>query len=215
MKAKLADVLISCLLLLSTRAFTQLYISDLAQYGSLLGTISSCDDCFEEITFTGVGQSIELFRTSYTSMFPSSNGLVSFGSGFSGFSPQPLDTQTFGVLIAGLFTDLDARPGRSNIYLNNATPGQLVITWENLSRFSQDATNNNLQLVIRSDQFAVPPGEGQIGFFYGNIETGSTATGGFGDGLAAVNAGEVSLFSSPASDQSNCNDPAKTAQLSG
>ncbi len=203
MKSRLALVLFSWLLLANTKAFAQFYISDPMDYGTLLGTISSCDDCAEEIVFTGAGQSIELFGTTYTSMFPSSNGLVAFGSGFTGFSPQPLDTQTFRVMIAGLFTDLDARPARSNVYLNDTTAGQLVITWVDMSRFPQDATNNNFQLVIRSDQFVVPAGEGQIGFFYGTIETASSATGGFGDGLADVNDGEVSLFNGPASDQSN------------
>ena len=49
----------------------------------------------------------------------------------------------------------------------------------------------------------MPAGEGQIGFFYGTIETSSNASGGFGDGLLDANPGEVALFSGPASDQSN------------
>ena len=49
--------------------------------------------------------------------------------------------------------------------------------------------------MIRSDQFLLAPGEGQIGFFYGLITDPSSTSAGFGDGLAAVNPGEVAFLS--------------------
>ena len=179
-----------------------LYINDPAEFGTRLDIVSVCDDCYEEVSFTGVDQSFEFFGNTYSTAFVTSNGIVSFGSGYSGFSPQPLDTQEFVPMIAGLFTDLDARPVRSNIYLNDSTPGQLVITWENMSTFSQDSTNSTFQVVIRSDQFTVPAGEGKIGFFFGEIESPRDASGGFGDGLPESNPGEISLFFGPATEQS-------------
>ena len=179
----------------SSQVFAALYITNPTDFGTPLATISSCDDCAEEISFPGTGQSVNFYGTTYSAMWPSSNGLIAFGSGYTGYTPQPIDEQTFRPMIAGLFTDLDARPPRSTVYLNNATPGQVVITWQTMSRFSQDSTNSTFQLVVRSDQFSIPAGEGQIGLFYGSIDTPSISSAGFGDGLAAVNEGEVALFS--------------------
>lgn len=187
------------LLFVTTLSHAQLYISDPAQYGTALFPISSCDDCNQEVLFSGTGQSLTFFGTVYSSLFVASNGFLTFGTSYSGYNPEPLDTQGFAPMIAGLFTDLDTRPARSNIYLNDATPGQVVITWENVSTFNQDSTNSTFQLVVRSDQFSVPGGEGRIGFFYGEVGSPRNVTAGFGDGLAAVNPGEVSLFTGPAS----------------
>lgn len=59
---------------------------------------------------------------------------------------------------------------------------------------------------FKRDQYAVPGGEGQIGFFYNSITDNNTASAGFGDGLSSVNPGEVSFFDgAPASQLSNSN----------
>lgn len=179
-------------------AFAALYT---ASYGAAQPTSSNCDDCFDgPVAFPGVGQSIAFFGSTYSDLFVGSNGYVTFGAGATSFSPSPLNTQTVGKMIAGEFTDLDSRSdASSNVYVNNATPGQLIVTWVQMGHFSTDYTvRSTFQLVIRSDQFAVPPGEGQIGFFFDTITDSATASAGFGDGLAAINPGEQSIYSGPA-----------------
>jgi hypothetical protein len=103
-------------------------------------------------------------------------------------------------MIAGLFTDLDSRnDAGSNIWVNNATLGQLIVTWEGMGHFSQNySVRSTFQVVVRSDQYVVAPGEGQVGFFYGSMTDGSTSSAGFGDGLSAVNPGEVAFHTQSA-----------------
>lgn len=166
-----------------------------ASFGNVLGNSSNCDDCFDGPVSLGAGQTINFFGGNYGALFVGSNGYVTFDAGATTFSPSPLDTQTVGKMIAGLFTDLDSRSdAASNVYFDDSVLGQLVVTWSQMGHFSQNyGVRSTFQLVIRSDQFAVASGEGQIGFFYDSVTDGSTASAGFGDGLAAVNPGEVAF----------------------
>lgn len=169
-----------------------------ASLGSVLSGPSDCDDCNTgPINFAGSGQSIDFFGATYAGLYVGSNGYVTFGAGANSFSPQALDTQGVGKMIAGLFTDLDSRnDALSQVFANTSTAGQIVVTWSQMGHFSQNySLRSTFQLVIRSDQFAVGAGEGQIGFFYDSITDNQIASAGFGDGLAAVNAGEVAFAS--------------------
>lgn len=187
-------------------ALAALYQPNPANWGALLGNSSDCDDCFDgPIAFPGVGQSLNLFGGTYSDLYVGSNGYVTFGAGATQYTPSPLNVQTVGKMIAGLFTDLDSRSdANSNVYVNTSTPGQIIVTYQQFGHFSLNyAVRSTFQIVIRSDQFVVPPGEGRIGFFYDSITDGDTAAAGFGDGLAAVNPGEVAFYSGPASGLSN------------
>ncbi len=193
-------------LFLPAVAQAQLYIANPANFGSVLTGPSDCDDCFAgPIAFPGAGQSLNFFGTSYTGVFVGSNGYVTLGAGATSFTSQPLNTQTIGPMIAGLFTDLDSRSdAASQVFVNTATPGQIVVTWADMGHFATNYTvRSTFQLVIRSEQFVVPPGEGRVGFFYGSITDANTSSAGFGDGLAAVNPGEVAFFSGPGTGLSN------------
>ncbi|RYF05371.1 MAG: PEP-CTERM sorting domain-containing protein, partial [Oxalobacteraceae bacterium] len=144
---------------------------------------------------SGTGQSINFFGKNYTSLYVSSNGYVTFGTPRTSFTPVPLDTQPLSPMIAALYSDLDTRgDNASNIYVNAATAGELVITWENVGIFPLNYNQRNtFQIIVRSDQFAVPSGSGQIGVYYGDIATASMISAGFGDGLESVSPGEKSF----------------------
>jgi hypothetical protein len=133
--------------------------------------------------------------------------VLTFGSGQTEYSPVPLDQQNLAPMIAAAFTDLDSRnDASSEVYVNNGTPGQIVATWVSMGHFSQNyGVRSTFQIVVRSSQFAVPSGEGQIGFCYGTVTDGATATAGFGDGLAAVNTGEVAFHNGALSALNNSN----------
>lgn len=169
-----------------------------SNYGTLLTGPSNCDDCYAgPIAFSGVGQSIKFFGTSYDSLYVGSNGYVTFGSGQSSFSTAPLDTQNVAPMIAAFYTDLDSRgDDASNVYVNTLTNGEIVATWEMMGHFNQNySVRSTFQLVIRSDQASVPSDQGRIGFFYGDISDDRSVAAGFGDGLSTVNEGEVAFAS--------------------
>jgi hypothetical protein len=201
MKRLLHGVLFAFSLALAgaTPAVAALYTTS---YGTLQPTSSDCDDCFDgPVAFPGTAQSINFFGTTYGSLFVGSNGYVTFGTGASNYTSVPLNIQTVAPMIAGEFTDLDSRSdASSNVYVNNSTPGQLIITWENMGHYSINySVRSTFQLVVRTDQFGpIPSGEGQIGFFFSTITDSATASAGFGDGLAAINPGEVSIYSGAA-----------------
>lgn len=206
MKRLLHGVLIALLLALAgaTPAVAALYTTS---YGTLQPTSSDCDDCFDgPVAFPGTTQSINFFGTTYGSLYVGSNGYVTFGAGATSYTSSPLNTQAIAPMIAGEYTDLDSRSdAASNVYVNNSTPGQLIITWESMGHYPTNySVRSTFQLVVRSDQFGpIPSGEGQIGFFFSTITDSSTASAGFGDGLPAINPGEVSIYSGAASSFSN------------
>ena len=175
-------------------------------YGTLLTGVSNCDDCFEsQIDFSGASQNINFFGSVYSGVFVSPNGYVTFGAGSGSYTPTALDVQIIGPMIAGQYTDLDSRSdAASNVYINTSTPGELIVTWENMGHYPLNYTvRSTFQLVIRSSQFLVPQGQGQIGFFFGSITDTARAAAGFGDGLSTRNLGEQSLYDGPANAYSN------------
>jgi len=196
MKKILAPLMVAAALMAGhTSSQATLYTTS---YGVNAGSPSDCDDCYSGAwNFSGTGQTINYFGTTYSGAFVGSNGYLTFGAGNSTFSPQPLNTQTIAPMIAGLFTDLDSRSdAASNVYIDTSVIGQIVATWVQMGHFNVNYNvRSTFQIVLRSDQYAISSGEGQIGFFYDTVTDTSSASAGFGDGQAAVNPGEVAFQS--------------------
>lgn len=154
-----------------------------------------------------LGFNLDYFGQSYSQFFLNNNGSISFGNPFGTFTPEPLNTTTIAPTIAPYWADVDTRPSAGGNLFINASPDQLVVTWDKVGYFSRHTEQTaSFQLVLRGPNYPVPAGEGQIGFFYKEIEWetgdasggsggfgGVPATIGFGDGLFAINQGEVSL----------------------
>ena len=191
-----------------------LYDANPANFGTALAGPSDCDDCSDGPFAFGAGHSINFFGTTYTDLYVGSNGYVTFGAGASAFSPIPLDQQAARPMIAAVLSDLDSRSdATSQVFVNTSTPGQIVVTWFGMGHWPQNYTGRStFQLVIRSDQLTVPGGQGQIGFFYGTVADTRVAAAGFGDGLAAVNPGEVAFHNGPANE---LNDTHRWYNLNG
>lgn len=190
----------------SQAALAALFEANPANFGAPLTNTSNCDDCFDGPIAFGAGHSLEFFGTTYNDLYVSSNGYITFGSGASNWTSVPLDVQTIRPMIAGLFTDLDSRSdATSQVFANTATPGQIIVTWVGMGHCCTTyAVRSTFQLVIRSDQSTIPAGQGRIGFFYDSVTDTASASAGFGDGLAAVNPGEVAFHSlQPASALNN------------
>lgn len=193
-KLKLLAISMSTMLMFVHNTNAQLYTND---FGAPLITVSDCDDCFEgPVSFPG-GSSINFFGNNYNGLYISSNGYVTFGIGGTSYSADPLNIQSIAPMIAGSFTDLDSTSDApSLIYLNISTPHQLVVTYVELGHYDENySVRSTFQLVIRSSAYSVAAGEGQIGFFYGQVTDPAVTSAGFGDGLPTSNPGEVAIIS--------------------
>jgi len=146
----------------------------------------------------GLGFDVTFFGNTYNSLFINNNGNVSFGAGISAYIPSG-PTGAVAPIISPFFGDVDTRNTESGVVHYNLTADQLIVTWDNVGWYNSHGTpTNSFQLVLRSDGYTVPVGEGLIGFFYETMgwagtDTNTVAAAGFGDGAGNGNTIEGSL----------------------
>ncbi|HSH29079.1 MAG TPA: nidogen-like domain-containing protein [Thiohalobacter sp.] len=157
-----------------------------------------------------LGFNLDYFGSTYSSFYANNNGNISFGSGISAYTPDPLNTTSEAPSIAPYWADVDTRGAGSGVMHVRTMTDQIIVTWDGVGYYSShDDKLAYFQLVLRSSNYLIPPDEGQIGFFFKTVDWetgdasggsggfgGTEATVGFGDGLAAVNTGEISLAGS-------------------
>ena len=135
------------------------------------------------------------FGADYSSIYINNNGNITFNGGLATYTPAGPQGATQPV-IAPFFADVDTRvSGSGVVYVNQSIANETIITWDHVGYYgSTDGKLDTFQLVIRGAGYATPAGEGQIGFFYGdmNWETGTASggSGGFGGSPAAVGFGD-------------------------
>jgi len=137
------------------------------------------------------GYTLNFFGTNYTSLFANNNGNISFGDGISAFIPTG-PTGASSPVISPWFADVDTRGAASGVlHLRTDIPNETILTWDAVGYFgAHDDKLDSFQLVVRGPGYAVPTGEGTIGFFYKDMpwiatDTSTTAAVGFGDGAGA------------------------------
>lgn len=142
-----------------------------------------------------LGFALNFYGNTYTEFWVNNNGNISFNDGISSYTPSgPQGAPE--PIISPFFADVDTRnPASGLVYLRNDIPGQVIVTWDAVGYYRSHADLlNSFQLVLRGPGYSVPPGEGQIGFFYKTMqwETGdaSGGEGGFGGTPAAVGFGD-------------------------
>ena len=142
-----------------------------------------------------LGFSLSFFGNTYTSFYANNNGNITFTSGLASFTPTgPQGTSQ--PVISPFFADVDTRDLASGLMsLRNDILNEMIITWDHVGYFGAHGDLlNSFQLVLRGPGYAVPAGEGSIGFFYRDMqwETGdaSGGTGGFGGTPGAVGFGD-------------------------
>lgn len=137
--------------------------------------------------FLNLGFNVTFFGTTYSSLYINNNGNVSFGGGISAYVPTG-PTGASQPIISPFFGDVDTRNAASGVVHYSLGADQLIVTWDNVGYFGSHADRtDSFQLVLRSDGYTVPFGEGSIGFFYENMgwdatDTNTVAATGFGDG---------------------------------
>ena len=173
------------------QAHAALYTSN---FGNVVAEVSDCDDCASNAIAFGGGQTINYFGNIYSSLYISTNGYVTFDGPHTNFAADPVDMRTDIAAVVGFVTDLSTEgDAASSIFVNTTTLGQIIVTFDRVFHSGDTDSRSTFQLVIRSDQFDIPAGEGQIGFFYGDITDANLVSAGIGDGLAEINQGEVSF----------------------
>ena len=100
---------------------------------------------------------LNMFGTSYTQLYAGTNGYITFGNGFSGFSPQGIAGFTLAPMIAAQFDDLYVNQGARNVApgtgsgTSGGTSGlyyyadasKMVFTWDNVGLFSSASSSSS------------------------------------------------------------------------
>ncbi len=122
------------------------------------------------------GFSFDFYGETYTDLYVSSNGLLSFGAPESSFANSSLDTFPAVAVIAPLWDDLDSRSSGGATYWEvrgTADQQQLIVQWDQVDYFdSRDADPITFQMVLSEV-------DGSIQFNYLDLAGGNAArTGG-------------------------------------
>jgi len=133
------------------------------------------------------GFTFSFFGGNYTSFYANNNGNISFTQGNSGYVPNGPIGATIPT-ISIWFGDVDTRNALSGVLHLRQDTNQTILTWDHVGYFSaQGNLLNTFQMVVRGPDYAIPDGEGAIGFFWLDMpwevtQTSTTAAVGFGNG---------------------------------
>ena len=174
---------------IATRSITQTQLLTIA--ANVGGADGRNDDGFSgPISFGATFSGLNFFGTVYNEFWANNNGNISFGDGISSFTPTGLQGATQPV-ISPFFGDVDTRNSASGVMSlqthTSAAGDEVIITWPNVGFYdTQGNPLNTFQLVVREDDYVIPAGEGQFGFFWTNMgwEVGE-ASGGEPNGLCS------------------------------
>jgi len=140
---------------------------------------SSRQFTFDEFGQLGFDNGVNFFGNTYNGFFINNNGNITFGSSLSSFTPNPFP-QTNTPMIAPYWGDVDTRCGAcGNVYLGSPDANTMVVTWDSVGVYSQNASaTNTFQLVLidRGDQGL---GDFDVEFRYEDINwtSGSASSG--------------------------------------
>ncbi|HEX2958926.1 MAG TPA: C25 family cysteine peptidase [Chitinispirillaceae bacterium] len=120
--------------------------TDIVSTGTLLSSLSNCDDCY---TSAPIGFSFPFYGTPYSTMYVSTNGYITFGSGTSQYSNYALPGTNMPVnLIAGFFDDLSTGTS-GNVYYQNFS-SHTIVQFQNIGQLNGSG-RYTFQIVLWSD----------------------------------------------------------------
>lgn len=137
--------------------------------------------------FTGAG-TLPFFGGNYSSFYANNNGNMSFTSGNAAYIPSgPIGANM--PTISAWFGDVDTRGLLSGVlHMRQDITNETILTWDHVGYYNTlDNLLNTFQMIVRGPNYAIPAGEGAIGFFWLGMpwevtNTSTTAAVGFGDG---------------------------------
>lgn len=169
------------------------------------------DDGFVTVNVTSVtgAAGLTIGGTSYTSIFISSNGLITFQSGITSYTPAALTTLNQPAL-APFWTDADISKGGDIYWDLDPATGRITVTWLDVTAY-QGAGTNSFQVIITATgggDFTVDYVYEEIGYTNGYA---GQATAGFYDGTTQTlleGSGDPAFLSTYADNDFDTNDPA-------
>ncbi|HUU82859.1 MAG TPA: S8 family serine peptidase [Phycisphaerae bacterium] len=108
--------------------------------------ISLTDDSYGTVNLTG-GASVSLYGTSYTTIYPGSNGYVTFTAGDSDYS-ESLADHFDTPRVSGLFDDLD--PAQSGTVSWKQLADRVAVTWNGVTEHNS-GNSNTFQIELYFD----------------------------------------------------------------
>ncbi|HTS66147.1 MAG TPA: nidogen-like domain-containing protein [Candidatus Acidoferrales bacterium] len=138
-----------------------------------------------------IGFTINLFGTSYSSLYVNNNGNVTFDASLGIFTPFSL-TSTATKIIAPFFADVDTRAGNVVTFGTSTVNGRNAfgVEWPGVGYYSVHTDKLNTFELVLIDRSDTGPGNFDFEFNYDSIQwnTGdaSSGTGGFGGSPARV-----------------------------
>lgn len=168
------------------------------------------DDGFTSINLTSIfgPTGMNFNGTAYTSMYLGTNGLATFNSGVTTYSPSTL-TSLGQPVLAPFWTDIDISKGGEIYWDFDTANDRLIVTWLNVAPYSGSGTNS-FQMVLTNTgagDFNVEYIYDSIGFTngYAGVATVGIASG--GTQVLAEGSGDATVLSTYPGNDFDTNDP--------
>ena len=154
-------------------------------FSTASGRTGNLDDGSINVSLSSVfgASGINLYGTTYTSVFVNTNGLLTFGSAELAYTSAALTTLGQ-PSIAPFWTDIDISKGGEIYWDIDASTGRFIVTWLNVAPFSGTGTNS-FQAVLTK----LGGGNVNIEYIYGSI---GFANGGYGAATVGISNGTSS-----------------------
>ena len=107
---------------------------------------------------------MNVYGTSYSSIYINTNGLVTFASSNHTYTPSTSLSAMGQPSIAAFWTDIDISKGGDIIWDIDPSSGKVTITWLNVAPYTGSGTNS-FQMVLT----ATGGGDFDVEFIYSNI----------------------------------------------
>lgn len=150
-------------------------------------------------TGVNLGFGFDFYGVNYTSAFVSTNGLVTFSSGYSNYSNESMSAFTQPV-VAVYWDDLITNQAGSGVYVQTiGNPGdrQFIVQWHNMDHYSSSPSTVTIQAAFRESTQNILMRYRDTVFGYG-ADNGAQATIGISNGSGVYlqwSFDQVSVFS--------------------
>lgn len=168
------------------------------------------DDGYTTISLTSVfgATGVNINGTTYTQMYLGTNGLITFNSGVTTYTPAAL-TSLNQPVIAPFWTDIDIGKGGAIYWDFDTANNRIVITWANVAPYSGSGTNS-FQIVLTNQgagDFSVDFIYGSIGFTNGYAGVAQAGIASGGTQTLLEGSGNAAFLSTYASNDFDTQDP--------
>ena len=168
------------------------------------------DDGFTTVSLTSVfgAGGININGTTYTQMFVGTNGLITFGSGVSTYTPASL-TSLGQPVIAPFWTDINIGSGGAIYWDFDTVNNRIIITWDDVAPYSGTGTNS-FQVVLTNQgagDFSVDYIYESIGFTDGGFGAAQAGVASGGTQTLAEGSGDPAVLATYASNDFDTQDP--------